>query len=103
MPDDKPVLGRSAYRHESGMHTAAMLREPSTYEPFDPAMYGGRRELLFGDGTGRGAVRALLADVGAEPTTESVQDALEAVRDAAERKGDPLTLSEARDVVETAV
>ncbi|MFB6124093.1 MAG: LeuA family protein [Haloferacaceae archaeon] len=103
VPDDKPVLGELAYRHESGMHTAAMLREPSTYEPFDPAVYGGKRELLFGEGTGRGAARALLADVGADPTTELVQDALAAIRDAAERKGDPLTLVEAREAVETVV
>jgi isopropylmalate/homocitrate/citramalate synthase len=30
VPPAKPVIGHRAYRHESGLHTAAMLQEPST-------------------------------------------------------------------------
>jgi len=103
VPADAPVIGTRPYRHESGLHTAAMLREPSTYEPFDPARYGAERELLFGEGTGRGAVRALLADAGVDPTDERVATALDAVRDAAAARGDPLTLAEARETVGEAV
>lgn len=95
----KPVLGRRAYRHESGMHTAAMLREPSTYEPFDPASYGGRRQLLFGGDTGRGAARALLNRVGVEPTDDAVAEALRALEAAAAERGDPLARDEAERVV----
>lgn len=103
VPDDKPVLGSLAYRHESGMHTAAMLREPATYEPFDPGRYGASRELLFGPGTGRGAVRALLEAAGHDPTEDLVATALDAVRNAAASKGGPLTLDEARETVADAV
>ncbi len=99
VPPGKPVLGERAYRHESGMHTAAMLREPATYEPFDPARYGGQRRLLFGEGTGRGAVRALLAGEGREPTDEAVADALEALWAAAAEAGGPLTEAEARELL----
>lgn len=99
VPPGKPVLGERAYRHESGMHTAAMLRDPATYEPFDPAAYGGRRRLLFGGGTGRGAVRALLASEGREPTNEAVAEGLEALRAAARERGEPLTEDEARAVL----
>lgn len=95
----KPVIGERAYRHESGMHTAAMLREPATYEPFDPTTYGGRRELLFGGDTGRGAVRALLGDAGVEPTDETVADVLAALGSAAETEGEPLDEDEARRLV----
>jgi isopropylmalate/homocitrate/citramalate synthase len=99
VPPGKPVLGERAYRHESGMHTAAMLRDPATYEPFDPATYGGRRRLLFGEGTGRGAVRALLASGGEEPTDQAVAEGLEALRAAARERGEPLTEDEARAVL----
>jgi isopropylmalate/homocitrate/citramalate synthase len=99
IPGGKPVIGDRAYRHESGMHTAAMLEEPSTYEPFDPATYGGKRDLLFGEDTGRGAVRALLEDVGIEPTDENVGDVLAALRNAAEDKEGPLNETEARDLL----
>jgi isopropylmalate/homocitrate/citramalate synthase len=99
VPEDKPVLGDLAYRHESGMHTAAMLRDPETYEPFDPADYGGTRQLLFGAGTGRGAARALLEAAGVAVTEETVAAALDAIADRADERGAPLTQEDALDVV----
>jgi isopropylmalate/homocitrate/citramalate synthase len=99
VPDDKPVLGQRAYRHESGLHTAAMLRDPATYEPFDPARYGASRVLLFGPGTGRGAVRALLAEAGVDPTDDRVAAGREALREAAAERGGPLDADAAREVV----
>lgn len=96
----KPILGERAFRHESGMHTAAMLQEPSTYEPFAPDTYGGQRRLLFGADTDRGAVRALLADADIEPTEGAVADALAAIESAAESRGRPLDEAEARQVVQ---
>lgn len=99
VPPAKPVVGERVYRHESGLHTAAMLREPSTYEAFDPHGYGGQRELLFGTSTGRGAVRALLADEGEDPTDERIAAALESIQAAAVEKGAPLDERAARELV----
>jgi isopropylmalate/homocitrate/citramalate synthase len=99
IPPEKSIIGERAYRHESGMHTAAMLDEPSTYEPFTPASYGGQRELLFGGETGRGAVRALLADAGQEPTDEAVTETLSAIKDAATETDEPLSEDEVRQLV----
>lgn len=99
VPPAKPVVGDRVYRHESGLHTAAMLRDPATFEAFDPGDYGGERELLFGTNTGRGAVRALLADAGAEPTDERVSEALAAVQSAAAERGEPLSEADARALV----
>ena len=101
VPPGTPVVGERAYRHESGMHTAAMLREPSTYEPFDPVDYGGRRELLFSEETGRGAVRSLLAAAGREPTDEAITETLSAIEEAATERGEPLDEDEARQLVRT--
>lgn len=101
VPPGKSVLGERAYRHESGIHTAAMLCDPSTYEAFDPATYGGQRKLLFGADTGRGAVRALLSDCGVEPTDDVVSSALDAIRDAAAETGDPLGEPDARHLIES--
>lgn len=95
----KPVIGERAYRHESGMHTAAMLAAPESYEPFDPARYGGDRELLFGHDSGRGAVRALLESIAVEPTAEAVAAGLAALRAAAEDNDGPVSAAEARRVL----
>lgn len=79
-----PLLGSEVFSHESGLHTAAMLDEPSTFEPFDPARFGGERRLLFGGKSGTGAAWGLLERAGREPTDELVEavlaelDALEA-------------------------
>jgi isopropylmalate/homocitrate/citramalate synthase len=67
-----PVLGEDVTTHESGIHTAAMLRDPGTFEPFDPAAFGGQRRLVFGEGSGRGSARALLERAGVEPTDDRV-------------------------------
>lgn len=78
-PDAKSVLGGDVVRHESGLHTAAMLEEPSTFEPFDPSRYGGRRELVFGEGTGRQGAKRLLKRATIEPTEDRVEAFLDAL------------------------
>ena len=68
IPGNKPGLGERVFAHESGLHTAAMLDEPSAFEPFDPARFGGKRLLMFGEQTGRGAARTLLERAGRAPS-----------------------------------
>lgn len=75
----KAVLGQEVTEHESGLHTAAMLREPRVFEPFDPATFGGERRLLFGGGTGRSGARTLLERAGFEPTDGRVEELLGAL------------------------
>ncbi|MFW5940046.1 MAG: LeuA family protein [Halolamina sp.] len=73
----KPLLGEEVFSHESGLHTAAMLDEPSTFEPFDPARFGGERRLLFGASTGAGAARTLLERAGRDPSEARVESLLD--------------------------
>jgi len=87
----KPLLGSEAFAHESGLHTAAMLDDPSTFEPFDPGQFGGERRLLFGAATGRGAARRLLERADRAPSDENVA----ALRDALADREAELTLPEA--------
>lgn len=72
----KPILGETAVEHESGMHTAAMLDDPRTFEPFDPARFGGERRLMFGPASGRGAARRLLERAGHEAPSDQAVSAL---------------------------
>jgi isopropylmalate/homocitrate/citramalate synthase len=64
--DRKAILGSSVTTHESGIHTAAMLAEPATFEPFDPSLFGGERTLLFGAETGRSGAATLLERAGVD-------------------------------------
>ena len=72
----KPVLGEEVVKHESGLHTAAMLDVPATFEPYDPATFGGQRQLVFGEETGRGAARRLLNRAGRDPENDALVAAL---------------------------
>ena len=72
----KPILGREATTHEAGLHTAAMLDEPSAFEPFDPSRFGGERTLVFGEGTGRGGARKILEAAGLEPSENETDEFL---------------------------
>ncbi len=36
----KAIVGEGVFRQESGIHVKAMLRDPSAYEPFRPALLG---------------------------------------------------------------
>ncbi|MEF8856174.1 MAG: LeuA family protein [Haloplanus sp.] len=72
-----PVLGEDVTAHESGIHTAAMLSDPGTFEPFDPATFGGERRLVFGAGSGRGSARTLLERAGVDPTDDRIERLLD--------------------------
>ncbi len=52
VPRNKAVVGKNIFTHESGIHTAGVIREPTTYEPFPPELVGGRRELRIGPTSG---------------------------------------------------
>ncbi|WP_122088712.1 LeuA family protein [Halalkalicoccus subterraneus] len=70
--DRKAVLGEKTTEHESGIHTAAMLSDPATLEPYDPAIFGGIRKLIFGKPTGKTAIRKLLERADIQPTEDRV-------------------------------
>lgn len=72
----KAILGSEVTEHESGIHTAAMLHEPSVFEPFNPETFGGERRLLFGTGTGRSGASTLLSRAGIEPTEQRIEEFL---------------------------
>jgi len=90
-----PVLGADVTTHESGIHTAAMLRDPGTFEAFDPATFGGKRRLVFGPGSGRGSARALLERAGVEPTDDRIARLLDLLAD-----GGPMDVDDALALVD---
>ena len=55
-----PVVGDHAFVHESGLHVDAILRDPSTYEPYPPGLVGCERRIAVGKHSGRSAVRHAL-------------------------------------------
>ena len=56
----KPIVGDYAFSHESGLHIAAILAHPLTYEPINPRIVGRRRKFYLGKFSGSKSIMAAL-------------------------------------------
>ena len=86
LPRNKPVTGELAFSHESGIHIAAILEDPSSYEYFPPDMVGGERHFILGKHTGKKALEHVMAGLGCECTDKQVCRVLDLVKDHSENK-----------------
>ena len=78
---NKAVVGKHAFAHESGIHVAAVLEEPMTYEPFLPELVGSKREFVLGKHTGRRGLRHILGKDGHELEDQKLDFILEKIKD----------------------
>lgn len=70
---NKPITGQNAFSHKSGVHTNGILKDPRTYEPFDPALLGRERRIVIDKYTGRSAVAARLDEYGIEVSAAELE------------------------------
>jgi homocitrate synthase NifV len=80
MPPWKAIVGDNAFAHESGIHAAGVLKNPTTYEPFAPEEVGLQRRLVAGKHSGRHLVIAMLQQHGITLGQQEAQVVLDAVR-----------------------
>jgi 2-isopropylmalate synthase len=66
VPESKPIVGDSAYKHKAGTHLAAILRNPAAYEIIEPKVVGNRRKIVFGELAGKNGAAYLLSLLGLE-------------------------------------
>ena len=59
IPVHKPVIGTDSFAHEAGVHVAAVLRNPSTYEAFPPETVGRERRFSLGKHSGTAIVHSM--------------------------------------------
>ena len=48
VPFNAAITSATAFHHKAGLHTNAVLRDPSTYEIFDPSRFGLARTIMAG-------------------------------------------------------
>ena len=61
---NKSIVGEAVFTHESGLHVDGMLKDPATYENFDPAQVGRTRQLVLGKHSGSHSVKHAYAQLG---------------------------------------
>jgi 2-isopropylmalate synthase len=70
---NKPITGQNAFSHKSGVHTNGILKDPRTYEPFDPAILGRERKIVIDKYTGKSAVASRLDEYGIEVSAAELE------------------------------
>jgi homocitrate synthase len=74
VPFNAAITSDTAFHHKAGMHTNAVLREPSTYEIFDPARFGQQRTVMAGHRlTGRHAIANRASTLGLALTDHQIR------------------------------
>ncbi len=83
---NKPIVGKHAFSHESGIHVCPILEEPRTYELFSPEMVGGRRNLIVGKHTGTKALKGIVRSMGYDLADEEYAKILDRIKNCNDTK-----------------
>lgn len=86
LPKNKPVTGELAFSHESGIHIAAILEDPASYEYFPPDLVGGERHFILGKHTGRKALEHVVSSLGYDLSEVQICRVLDLVKEHSEQK-----------------
>ncbi|UCD14030.1 MAG: homoaconitate hydratase [Thermoplasmatales archaeon] len=87
IPKMHPMVGMNAFTHESGIHVAAIIENPRTYESISPELVGNKSNILFGKHTGKHLVKQLLDSHGIDADEELLLDIVSQVKQLGERNG----------------
>lgn len=91
----KPIIGTNSFSHESGIHVAGVIKDPRTYEPFDPVHVGQERRLIFGKHSGKKLLRHIL---GGQLSEDKISDILEKIKSTSESEKRAVSLDEVIEI-----
>ncbi len=83
----QPIIGDNVFSHESGMHIAAILNQPFTYECIPPDLVGQSRRLLMGKHTGSTFIKKRLEERKIKATPKEIEIILQEIKVLGEFKG----------------
>ena len=83
----QPWVGRNTFAHESGIHVAAVLSDPSTYEFLPPETVGNSRRIVMGKHSGRSLIAAKLKEKGIVAQKGNLDEIFVRVKRLGERNG----------------
>lgn len=95
---NKAVVGANAFAHESGIHVAAVLEEPRTYELYSPDIVGAARHIIIGKHTGAKALKYITERMGYRLKEKELCSLAEQVKMCSEYKR-PINCEELRKLI----
>lgn len=94
LPPAKPIVGELVFTHESGIHVNGMLKNPETYQSFDPTEVGAEHRYLAGKHSGSSNLAYILKQAGVRSDHAARSELLKEVRQESDRRKRPLTTEE---------
>ncbi len=87
IPYNKPVVGRNAFAHESGIHQHGVIQSRLTYEIMTPESIGrSSNELVLGKHSGKHGLSARCADLGYDLSDGEIKQLYEKFIELADKK-----------------
>jgi methanogen homocitrate synthase len=80
IPINKPIVGANAFRHESGIHVAAIMKNPFTYESYEPQLVGQERKLVFGRHSGTDGVKLKIESLGYKINDDQLAEIMKSLK-----------------------
>ena len=80
VPRNLPLVGENIFSHESGIHVAAVLNNPATYECIPPELIGNTRHLILGKHSGTKMIENKLSEQGITAKEKDIETILEQVK-----------------------
>lgn len=77
---NKSIVGEAVFTHESGLHVDGLLKDPATYEGFDPAYVGRHRQIVLGKHSGSHGLKHAYAELGIQLEDSQTSQLLSVVR-----------------------
>src|SRR6202142_2968425 len=81
----KSVVGEGVFTHEAGIHVDGLLKDPNTYQGFDPREVGRDHKLVVGKHSGSHGIMAAYARMGLTLSPAEARELMPDIRDFAEK------------------
>ncbi|MBI5329626.1 MAG: citramalate synthase [Betaproteobacteria bacterium] len=78
--DHQPYTGHSAFAHKGGIHVAAILKSPDTYQHIDPERVGNEMRSVTSELSGRGNLQLQAQRMGLDLNNEAAQHVLSQIK-----------------------
>ena len=87
IPRNKPIVGKNAFAHESGVHQDGMLKDTLTYEIMTPESVGvSKSSIVLGKHSGRAGLRARCEALGFDLSKDEIKRVYDSFIDLADKK-----------------
>lgn len=77
----QPIVGENAFSHKGGVHAAAVIFDPQTYEAFPPNIVGRQREIVISKYSGKVAVEDRLKRMGVALKDDELMAVISAIKE----------------------